>query len=405
HAAFRAGLVVCPLSPLYKQNELSYALKKANVKALLLPGCESKQSSINDFHGVFQKSELDEIKKNLKHLILIDGNNSIPNFQGFEVHFFDKLLENDGNLSEEAKNSVTSDDPAALFFTSGTTGKPKGALISHYHMSNNMKFALAKGLSLNGPVSVPLPLFHAFAGIGASVYPIKHYRPIVLNNFWFNIKSTVESIVKYNCVEFWGVPTMVFNLCEYIEATNTKIDSLQKILMGGSPVYESLIKKVKRLIPSIKELSIAYGSTEFGSFVTQTGINDSEEIALKTVGQVADHVSLKIVDPITKKIVKIGEQGEIWVKGYCRMLGYYEDEEKTREVIDQSGWYNMGDLGVLDENGYLKIIGRTKEMIIRGGINLFPKEIEDVINTHPNVAEAYVCGVPSEKLGEEVCAW
>ncbi|RWS02004.1 acyl-CoA synthetase-like protein, partial [Dinothrombium tinctorium] len=177
HAAFRAGLVVCPLSPLYKQNELSYALKKANVKALLLPGCESKQSSINDFHGVFQKSELDEIKKNLKHLILIDGNNSIPNFQGFEVHFFDKLLENDGNLSEEAKNSVTSDDPAALFFTSGTTGKPKGALISHYHMSNNMKFALAKGLSLNGPVSVPLPLFHAFAGIGASVYPIKHYRP------------------------------------------------------------------------------------------------------------------------------------------------------------------------------------------------------------------------------------
>ncbi|RWS00657.1 Acetoacetyl-CoA synthetase-like protein, partial [Dinothrombium tinctorium] len=128
-------------------------------------------------------------------------------------------------------------------------------------------------------------------------------------------------------------------------------------------------------------------------------------IALKTVGQVADHVSLKIVDPITKKIVKIGEQGEIWVKGYCRMLGYYEDEEKTREVIDQSGWYNMGDLGVLDENGYLKIIGRTKEMIIRGGINLFPKEIEDVINTHPNVAEAYVCGVPSEKLGEEVCAW
>ncbi|RWR98985.1 Acetoacetyl-CoA synthetase-like protein, partial [Dinothrombium tinctorium] len=357
HAAFRAGLVVCPLSPLYKQNELSYALKKANVKALLLPGCESKQSSINDFHGVFQKSELDEIKKNLKHLILIDGNNSIPNFQGFEVHFFDKLLENDGNLSEEAKNSVTSDDPAALFFTSGTTGKPKGALISHYHMSNNMKFALAKGLSLNGPVSVPLPLFHAFAGIGASVYPIKHYRPI-------------------------------------------------GILMGGSPVYESLIKKVKKVIPSIKEVKIGYGSTEFGILATQTGIEDSEEIALKTVGQVADHVSLKIVDPITKKIVKIGEQGEIWVKGYCRMLGYYEDEEKTREVIDQSGWYNMGrDLGVLDENGYLKIIGRTKEMIIRGGINLFPKEIEDVINTHPNVAEAYVCGVPSEKLGEEVCAW
>ncbi|RWS04718.1 hypothetical protein B4U79_08902, partial [Dinothrombium tinctorium] len=382
HAAFRAGLVVSSLSPLYKQHELSYALKKVKVEALFLPGSESKQSFINDFHGIFQKAELDEIRKILKHLIFIDGNNTAPNFQGFEVHFLDKLLENGRNRSEDSKISVSPDDPAALFFTSGTTGKSKAALISHYHMSNSVNFFLAKNIRLEGPVSVPLPLFHAYAGVG-SIYPLRHCRTIVFNNYWFDIKSTLDSIIKNNCAELWAVPTMVFNLCEYIEATNNKVDSLQRILMGGAPVYESLIKKVKRIIPNIKEIAVAYGSTEFG-------IENSEENVLKTVGQVTDHVSLKIVDPITKKIVKVGEQGEIWVKGYSRMLGYYEDEEKTREVIDQSGWYNMGDLGVLDENGYLKIVGRTKEMIIRGGINLFPKEIEDVIITHPDVAEAYV---------------
>ncbi|RWS02213.1 acyl-CoA synthetase-like protein [Dinothrombium tinctorium] len=404
HAAFRSGLIACALSPLYKSIELDFALKKAKVKALFMPGIESKQSFMNDFHAVLEKVDLVNIKKHLQHLIFIDGNEAKSAPQAMNIHTFNRLIANDGQL-DESQLDVSPDDPAALFYTSGTTGKPKAALLSHYQMHNNIRFATEKTLQTKGPIVCPLPFFHAIAGICASLTPLISQKSIVFSNYWFDMQSAIKSLIQNECTEFWGVPAIVNGLCEFALATNTKFNSLKVIGMGGSAIHESLIRKIKQAIPSVEEIRIGYGSTEFGIFLTFTTKEDPEEVTMNTVGQISDHVAMKLVDPETKKIVKLGEQGEIWAKGYCRMLCYYDDEEKTREVIDQSGWYNMGDLGILDKNGYLKIVGRTKEMIIRGGINLFPKEIENILNTHPSVAEAHVCGVPSEEFGEEVCAW
>lgn len=412
HALAKLGVVNCSLSTAYKDIELQYALEKANFKALFLPGPSSIQTRVlNDFHNVMSKLKYDSLP-NLKHLIYIndeDPNVKLPKYGSAINYRFENLLnESNGIISDEIY--VDPDDVSNLYLTSGTTGKPKLASITHFGSINNVLIASQNKNSWSGSdcksLCVPLPYFHIFAGLLGlnlvSVYPATVVSPCLK----YSARAVTRAIEKYKCTNLYAVPTILIDVNNYLKTSKEQIDvsSIEQLAAGAATVPPEVVRESKMIFPNLKSITIGYGATETHAVTCAPKFDDDQDVIINSVGTPMDFVQVKVVDPKTGTLLKHNETGEICVRGHHVMAGYWKDVEKTNEVI-KNGWYYTGDLGTMDSTGVVRIVGRTKEMIIRGGINIFPREIEDLLQEHPDVLEVAVCGIPHPKLGEEVVAW
>lgn len=412
HALAKLGVINCSLSTAYKAQELQYALEKANFKALFLPGCTSIQNRLlNDFHDVMSKLNYDNLP-NLKHLIYLDNEES--NVQTIKygcTESFDMkhlLHDSTGRISEDIY--FDPDQVSNLYLTSGTTGKPKLAAITHFGSINNMFAAIVNKNYWKSheerPVCVPLPYFHVFAGLLGlnllSVVPVTVVSP----SLRYSARPVAHAIEKYRCKNLFSVPTILIDLNNFLKNCKNPIDvsSIEHLAAGAATVPPEVCREAKNLFPNLQRITVGYGATETHAVTTSPKFDDDYEIVIDSVGTAIDFVQMKIIDPHTNRILKHDETGEVCTRGHHVMQGYWNDKEKTDEVIE-NGWYKTGDLGTMDKNGVIRIVGRTKEMIIRGGINIFPREIEDLLQGHPDVLEVAVCGIPHPKLGEEVVAW
>ena len=302
-------------------------------------------------------------------------------------------------------NSLQFDDPINIQYTSGTTGFPKGATLSHHNILNN-GFFLGEGCRYTefDRICVPVPLYHCFGMVMGNLGATTHGSCVVYPEAAFDAGATLRAIAEERCTSLYGVPTMFIAQLGHPEFASTSFDSLRTGIMAGSPCPVEVMKQVTAHM-NMPEVGIAYGMTETSPVSTQTATDDSIERRTGTVGRPLPHVEVKIVDPESGRVVARNESGEFCTRGYSVMLGYWNDPEKTAASVDASGWMHTGDLAVMDDDGYLNIVGRIKDMIIRGGENVYPREVEEFLYGHPAVADVQVIGVPDIKYGEEIMAW
>ena len=300
-------------------------------------------------------------------------------------------------------SSLNPDDAINIQFTSGTTGVPKGATLSHYNIVNNARFVTDRiNLSDADRLCIPVPLYHCFGMVMGVLGAVSKGAAMVFPSEVFDPKSTLESLSRERCTGVYGVPTMFIAMLQELESTSHDLGSLRTGIMAGAPCPIEVMEQVIGQM-NMREVTIAYGMTETSPVSFQSFVDDPIDKRCATVGRVHPHLEVKIIDA-EGNIVPVGEQGELCTRGYSVMKGYWDDGERTRDVI-VDGWMLTGDLATFDEVGFCSIVGRVKDMIIRGGENIYPREIEEFLFRHPDISEAQVFGIPDEKYGEEVCAW
>jgi fatty-acyl-CoA synthase len=301
--------------------------------------------------------------------------------------------------------SLSNGDPINIQYTSGTTGFPKGATLSHRNILDN-GYAVTGliNLGVGERLCIPVPFYHCFGMVMGNLGVTSRAATIVIPAPGFDPAATLDAIEKYRCAAVYGVPTMFIAMLNHPDFADRDVSSLRTGIMAGSVCP---VEVMKRCISDMHmaEVAIAYGMTETSPVSCQTLVDDDLERRTATVGRAHPHVEVKIVDPGTGEIVERGEPGEFCTRGYSVMLGYWDDEERTREAIDGDGWMHTGDLAVMRDDGYCTVVGRIKDMVIRGGENIYPREIEEFLYTHPDIEDAQVIGVPDETYGEELCAW
>lgn len=388
-AVARLGAVLVNINPSYQADELAYALNRTGVKCLLLA---------RGYRGADYASILRQVMPSLSTLriaLVIDDS-------------WKRIAEVGRRLSDTTLKAIELGlDPrsaANIQFTSGTTGSPKGATLSHRNLVNN-GFFIGHRLRYTerDRVCLPVPFYHCFGMVIGTLAAVTHGACIVLPSESFEPLSVLRTIGEEKCTSLYGVPTMFFAELDHPRFSHFDLTSLRTGVMAGAPCAPDLLQRVQEQM-HMREFAVCYGMTETSPVSTQTLPDDPAEKRIGTVGSALPHVEVKVVSP-TGETVPRGERGEVCSRGYHVMLGYWEDERATRESLDAEGWMHTGDLGVIDEDGYLRIEGRLKDMILRGGENIYPAEIEAFLLKHPAVSEAYVVGVPSEKYGEEVMAW
>ena len=305
----------------------------------------------------------------------------------------------------EREASLDFDDAANIQYTSGTTGLPKGATLSHHNIVNNgMLIANAMRFTHRDRLCIPVPFYHCFGMVLANMACVATGATMVIPAPYFDAEATLRAVSEERCTALHGVPTMFIAELEHPKFAEFDLSTLRTGIMAGSPCPIEVMKRVVKLM-HCSEMTIAYGLTEASPVITQTTTDDPIELRVTTVGRVLPHTEVKIVDPLEGKTVAIGAQGELCTRGYHVMKGYYNNPQATRSVIDGDGWLHTGDLSVMDENGYFKITGRAKDVIIRGGENISPREIEEFLYTCPGISAVQVIGVPDRKYGEQVAAW
>jgi fatty-acyl-CoA synthase len=319
------------------------------------------------------------------------------------------LLADGGRVAEADLAAVEAtlhpDDPINVQFTSGTTGAPKGATLSHRNILNNGYFAgLVLRYTEHDRVCAPVPFYHCFGMVVANLACLTHGACIVAPGANFDALATLQAVEQERCTSLYGVPTMFIAQLEHERFGDFDLSSLRTGIMAGAPCPVEVMNAVRSRM-HMDEVTIACGMTETAPLSTQTAVDDDVEKRVTTVGRVHPHVEIKIVDPATGATVPRGTAGEQCTRGYSVMLGYWNDDEATSRAIDDEGWMHSGDLATMDDAGYVKIVGRIKDMLIRGGENIYPREVEEFLLTIPGVSDAYVIGVPSERYGEEVMAW
>jgi fatty-acyl-CoA synthase len=325
-----------------------------------------------------------------------------------EDHWAGLLADGEGVAEDDlaaVETTLHPDEPINVQFTSGTTGAPKGATLSHRNILNNGHFTgLLLRYSEHDRVCVPVPFYHCFGMVVANLACVTHGACVVVPGANFDPLATLQAVQEERCTSLYGVPTMFIAELEHPRFGELDLSSLRTGIMAGAPCPVEVMNKVRSQM-NMDEVTIACGMTETAPLSTQTAVDDDVEKRVSTVGRVHPHVEIKIVDPETGAIVPRGTPGEQCTRGYSVMLGYWDDEQATREAIDEDGWMHSGDLATMDDDGYLKIVGRIKDMVIRGGENVYPRELEEFLMSHPDIQDVQVVGVPDPKYGEELMAW
>lgn len=408
-ATAKAGLVLVNINPAYRRSELEYALNKVGCRALVLsPAFKTSNylEMIADLApelghcepGLLRSHRLPSLE-----MVIRMGAGASPGMLSFE-----ELLQaptRDELAALEARSDrLQFDDPINIQFTSGTTGHPKGATLSHHNILNNGYF-VGEAIKLvpGDRLCIPVPLYHCFGMVMGNLGCLTHGATMVYPAEAFEPLAVLETVAQEKCTGLYGVPTMFIAALDHPRFADFDLSSLRTGIMAGSPCPIEVMKRVIGKM-NMAEVTIAYGMTETSPVSFQSGTDDPIDRRVSTVGRVQPHLEVKIVDN-EGRIVPRGQAGELCTRGYSVMLGYWNDENKTREAIDAGGWMHTGDLAVIDDEGYCNIVGRIKDMVIRGGENIYPREIEEFLYAHPKVLDVQVVGIPDQKFGEELCAW
>jgi fatty-acyl-CoA synthase len=408
-ATAKAGLILVNINPAYRLSELEYALNKAGCVALVTAS-QFKSSDYlamlrelapevaTESPGNLHASRLPELR-----LVITIGDDAAHGMVRFEDVFGlgrDAERHRLGALAEE----LQFDDPINIQFTSGTTGFPKGATLSHHNILNNGFFlGRAMNFSEHDRVCIPVPLYHCFGMVIGNLGCLAHGSAMVYPSEGFDPLATLETIEAERCTALYGVPTMFIAEMDHPDFARFDLSSLRTGIMAGSPCPIEVMKRAVTAM-HLSEIVIGYGMTETSPASFVSAIDDPLERRVSTVGRAMPHVEAKVVDT-EGRIVPCGTAGELLTRGYLVMPGYWNDEEKTREAIDAAGWMHTGDLATIDAEGYCNIVGRIKDMVIRGGENVYPREIEEFLYRHPKIQDVQVVGVPDPRYGEELCAW
>jgi fatty-acyl-CoA synthase len=390
YATARIGVILVNINPAYKGTELEYVLNQSGISLLLL----SRAFRQSDYVGMLA-SVRDRCPTLRESIVLDDG--------------WDALLAAAEQVSDaalaEREAGLQFDDPINIQYTSGTTGFPKGATLSHHNILNNGFFiGETLGYTAEDRVCIPVPFYHCFGMVLGNLACTTHGSCMVIPGEAFDPQAVLETVHEERCTSLYGVPTMFIAELDHPELARFDLSSLRTGIMAGSPCPVEVMRRVQSQM-HMHEVTICYGMTETSPVSTQTALDDPLEKQVGSVGRVHPHVEIKIVDPNSGAIVPRGTPGELCTRGYSVMLGYWNNEEATHGAIDAARWMHTGDLATMDEDGYVNIVGRIKDMIIRGGENIYPREIEEYLYTHPDVSDVQVIGVPSARYGEEVMAW
>src|SRR5689334_15763328 len=391
YATAKIGAILVNVNPAYRTHELAYALNQSGTR-LLVSATEFKTSRYRDM--------VEEVAPDcpaLERTVYLDSDD------------WAALVAEGNGLDEGAvaqrMASLDPGDPINIQYTSGTTGRPKGATLSHRNILNNGYFTTELiNFTEQDRLCIPVPFYHCFGMVMGNLGCTSHGATMVIPAPGFDPEITLRSIAEERCTGVYGVPTMFIAMQNHPTFADHDLSTLRTGIMAGSICP---VEVMKHCIDDMHmaEVSIAYGMTETSPVSCQTRADDDLDRRTATIGRVHPHVEIKVVDPVTGETVERGEPGEFCTRGYSVMLGYWEDDEKTREAIDSEGWMHTGDLAEMREDGYCNIVGRIKDMVIRGGENVYPREIEEFLYTHPDVEDVQVIGVPDEKYGEELCAW
>lgn len=409
-ATARIGVILVTINPSYRSSELAYAVRQADLSGLAL---------IDSFKGVDYFASLREAIPELASSS--PGQQASPQFPRLKwvitlrgdspegtISWPEFMAKSDSISSqqfEQCEREVQNTDPINIQFTSGTTGVPKGAMLSHRNILMNAYYCgLCQRLTNEDRICIPVPLYHCFGCVMGTLCSVVHGTTMVFPGESFHAGAVLQAIETERCTSVYGVPTMYIAMLEHAHFGERRITTLRTGVMAGSPCPIELMKRVTGDM-GISELTIGYGQTEASPLITQTRAEDSLELRVGTIGRPLPGVEVKIIDPATGSDLPDGQPGELCTRGHNVMLGYFRMPEKTAESIDSEGWLHTGDLALRETNGYYRMTGRMRDLIIRGGENIYPREIEDVLYQHSAVQDVQVIGVPDRKLGEAVMAW
>ena len=408
-AAAKAGLILVTINPAYRLSELEFALAKVGCAAIVTATAfktSNYMEMLNTLIPELEKSKPGELHAaklpKLRAVIQVGGPacpGTIP-FEEVSRMGSDRHRE---QIVALGKN-LQFDDAVNIQFTSGTTGSPKGVTLTHHNILNNGYFTgRAMRLTERDRICVPVPLYHCFGMVMANLASVTLGATMVYPGEGFDPLVTLQTIEQEKCTTLYGVPTMFIAELDHPDFKKFDLSSLRTGIMAGAPCPIEIMKRVNNEM-NMREVTIAYGMTETSPVSFQSATDDPLERRVSTVGRIHPHVEVKVVDP-DGKIVPRGERGELCTRGYSIMLGYWDEAEKTADVLDKNGWMHTGDIAVIDDEGYCNITGRIKDMVIRGGENLYPREIEEFLFRHPKIQDVQIFGVADDRYGEELCAW
>ncbi len=396
-AVARIGAVLVHINPAYREDELEYTINHSGCRALFLsPKFRTHDCLVS---AINVKSRA----KGLQSIVCLDEQ-VVPGVMGWNA-FLDLSNQQANPDLNVLDQGVNAHSPASIQYTSGTTGKPKGATLSHYNMLNNGNQVGARlGLNDFDVICLPVPMFHCFGSVVGVIAAMAYGACIVFTGEGFDANHCIELIEREQCTAFYGVPMMYIGILNASSFDERKMRSLKKGIMGASScpseVFKAAIEKMH-----LEGLSSSYGMTETSPISTQSNPNDTLELRTQTVGFVHPHLEIKIIDPVTRETLEKGQSGELCVRGYSVMKGYWEDPVASSQAIDEEGWMHSGDLALMRDDGYVCIVGRIKDMVIRAGENIYPREIEEFLHKFPEVADVQVFGVPDPLFGEQLAAW
>ena len=384
-ACARAGLVLVNVNPAYRSHELRFVLAKSRIRAIFL----REKDARTNYAAILEESRAGSTLA-LEHVVWIGG----PSWEDMRARGADV----------PAHTSVP-EDVANIQYTSGTTGLPKGVMLSHRNLVNN-GYAMSMSLRMTGEdrICAPVPLYHCFGSVIGTMVSLASGAALILPAPQFDARATLEAVHAERATAIYGVPTMFIAELEHPDFASFDLTSLSKGVMAGSPCPIEIMRRVVNEM-HCGEMTIIYGQTESSPAITMSRVDDPLELRVTTVGCALPNTEVKIVSPQTGETLPVGEMGELCTRGYLVMKGYDEDPEATAAAVDSDGWLHTGDLAHMHENGYFSFRGRAKDTIIRGGENIYPREVEEFLHTHPQVADVYVVGLPDEHLGETVLAW
>ncbi len=391
YATAKIGAILVTVNPAYRSHELEYVLGQSGIRLLVA----APRFRTSDYAAMIE--EVRPRCPGLEFTVLFDG----PRWEAL----LERGRSGDRAVLARAQAALDPDDPINIQYTSGTTGFPKGATLSHHNILNNGYFVGEScGYDERDRVCIPVPFYHCFGMVMGNLACTSHGAAMVIPAPAFDPVATLEAVQAEGCTSLYGVPTMFIAELAAAGFEGYDLSSLRTGIMAGSPCPVEVMNEVIERM-GMAEVSICYGMTETSPVSTQTRADDPVERRVSTVGRVGPHLEVKVVDPRSGRTVPRGSAGELCTRGYSVMLGYWGEPEKTAEAVDAEGWMHTGDLAVMDDEGYLSITGRIKDMVIRGGENLYPREIEEFLHGHPDVLDVQVIGVPDPKYGEELMAW